>query len=154
MPGETRVPDARRAAVTPGESIHASCVALGGRALLIRGASGAGKSALALELISRGAALVSDDQTILRREGDQVIASAPPSIKGRIEARGVGLLHAPEAGPSEVAALVDLSQVECERLPPARETDILGVTLPVIHRSDMTCFPAALILYLTDGRYA
>ena len=129
MPGETRVPDARRAAVTPGESIHASCVALGGRALLIQGASGAGKSTLALELISRGAALVSDDQTILRRDGDQVIAS-------------------------EVAALVDLSQVECERLPPARETDILGVTLPVIHRSDMTCFPAALILYLTHGRYA
>ena len=47
------------------ETIHASCVAIDGRALLIEGASGDGKSDLALRLIDRGATLVSDDYTCL-----------------------------------------------------------------------------------------
>ena len=52
------------------ETVHASTVATGGRAVLLSGPSGSGKSDLALRLIDRGFTLVSDDQTIVRREGD------------------------------------------------------------------------------------
>ena len=50
------------------ETIHVSSVAIGGRAVLIGGRSGAGKSDLALRLIDRGASLISDDYTFVRRE--------------------------------------------------------------------------------------
>ncbi len=136
------------------ETVHGSCVALAGRALLIRGASGQGKSALALDLLSRGAMLISDDRTILRRKKAQIIASAPEAIAGRIEARGVGILHVPAAEPAPLVAIVDLDTPETERLPPERSTKLLGVTLPLVRNSEMTCFPAALILYVTHGRFA
>ncbi len=64
---------------------HASCVAYGGRGVLILGASGRGKSALALRLMALGAVLVADDRTDLCREGDSVMARAPDAIKGMIE---------------------------------------------------------------------
>ena len=62
------------------ETTHASTVAVDGRAVLISGPSGSGKSDLALRLLDRGFTLVSDDQTIVRREGNRLIASAPPTI--------------------------------------------------------------------------
>ena len=67
--------------------VHASCVALGGRGVLILGGSGAGKSGLALQLMAYGAALVSDDRTILSNRDGALQAAAPDTIRGRIEAR-------------------------------------------------------------------
>ena len=69
------------------DTIHASAVALDGRGLLILGAAGSGKSALALELMARGARLVSDDQVALSVEGGRLIARAPAAIRGRIETK-------------------------------------------------------------------
>ncbi|QYX55819.1 HPr kinase/phosphatase C-terminal domain-containing protein [Roseovarius sp. SCSIO 43702] len=133
--------------------VHASCVALGSRALLIRGKAGAGKSSLALDLLSRGASLVSDDRTEITRTGEGLRVAAPAPIRGRIEARGLGLLNAPVATDGAILiAVVDLDTPETERLPPARETELLGITLPILRASPMTCFPAALILYLGHGR--
>ena len=60
------------AALLSSETMHASTVASGGRAVLISGPSGSGKSDLALRMIDRGFALVSDDQTIVRRQGDRL----------------------------------------------------------------------------------
>ncbi len=70
------------------ESFHATTVAIDGRAVLLTGPSGAGKSDLALRLLDRGFALVSDDRTIVRREGDRLLASPPPQIAGKLEVRG------------------------------------------------------------------
>ena len=92
------------------------------------------------------------------REGDVLHVTAPETIpdtiRGGIEARGVGLLRAPVASSGVLACVVDMDAEETERLPPMRETDILGVTLPLLRHSVMTCFPAAVLLYLTHGRFA
>ncbi|WP_224823987.1 HPr kinase/phosphorylase [Cognatishimia sp. MH4019] len=132
--------------------VHASCVAVSGKALLIIGPSGTGKSSLALELMALGAQLVADDQTALRLDGNRVIAQCPPSIEGRIEARGIGLLNAPPSGPTPVVAILDLATSERDRLPPFREAVLLGQVLPLLHKAGNTAFPAALMQYLKEGR--
>ncbi|MDO5705850.1 MAG: HPr kinase/phosphatase C-terminal domain-containing protein, partial [Paracoccus sp. (in: a-proteobacteria)] len=98
-----------------GKVIHASSVAIDGRGLLILGPSGAGKSALALALMAMGAVLVSDDRTVLRRDGDMVLADAPDSLRGLIEARGIGILRADSAGAVPVVLVVDLGRAEDAR---------------------------------------
>src|SRR3954469_6681496 len=74
------------------ETLHASTVATEGRAVLITGPSGSGKSDLTLRLLDRGFALVSDDQTIVKRDGDRLLASPPPNISGKLEIRGIGIV--------------------------------------------------------------
>src|SRR3954466_2404822 len=75
------------------ETVHASTVASEGRAVLITGPSGSGKSDLALRLLDRGFTLVSDDQTLVRRTGDRLIASAPAALAGKLEIRGIGIVE-------------------------------------------------------------
>ncbi|MGR3496562.1 HPr kinase/phosphorylase [Citreimonas sp.] len=133
-------------------TLHASAVALNGRGLLIRGASGSGKSGLALQLMALGASLVSDDRTVVSRAGAQVRLNAPDTIRGRIEARGVGILNADAVRDATLVAVVDLDTPEAERLPPHRVTDILGVAVALIHNCAHTSFPAALRQYLDAGR--
>ncbi len=132
--------------------IHATTVAHKGRAVLIRGASGSGKSGLALQLIALGAALVADDRTQLRREKHTLLADAPAPIRSQIEARGVGILAAPAAGPTPVTLVVDLDETETDRLPPARETRLLGLSVPLLRKIDAHHFPAAIMVYLEHGR--
>jgi serine kinase of HPr protein (carbohydrate metabolism regulator) len=93
-----------------------SCIAIDGRAVLIEGESGVGKSDLALRLIDRGAALVSDDYTLLQRSGAELIASPPETIAGKIEVRGLGILPVPNIERAPVALLVRLDEAP-ERLP-------------------------------------
>lgn len=135
-------------------ALHASCVALGASAVLITGASGAGKSSLALQLMALGAVLVSDDKTCLRHTENGLLATAPASIKGLIEARGVGILAAETRQFAIVRLLVDLDRSETERLPPQRSQNILGQTLPVLHNVKAAHFAAAIIQYLKGGRAA
>ncbi|MBC7132555.1 MAG: serine kinase [Roseovarius sp.] len=139
------MPDAR--AMT-GEVHHASCVALAGRAVLILGAAGAGKSSLALQLMAMGAGLVADDRTRLWREADRVMADAPDTIRGLIEARGVGILRPGAIGPVPLALVVDLDREASERLPPLRSITLAGVTLPLFANLPRAHFPAAIALYL------
>ncbi|MCY4304789.1 MAG: HPr kinase/phosphatase C-terminal domain-containing protein [Aestuariivita sp.] len=133
------------------EIFHASCVAAYNRAALIVGPSNSGKSSLALELIARGAVLVSDDRTVLSCESSSLIAKAPLEICGIIEARGVGLLRAENFGAAQVSLIVNLGRVEDERLPPIHYQTILGISLPVLFDVKVPYFPAAILQYLKEG---
>lgn len=132
--------------------VHASTVAIEGKGLLITGASGRGKSGLALQLMAYGARLISDDQTHLSRVGTDIIASAPETIAGMIEMRGVGLLNASTAPPTPLRYVIDMDHTETERLPPVRFKTLLDVNLPLINRSDHAAWPAGLMQLVKEGR--
>ena len=114
----------------PATTIHATTVAIGGRAVLIEGPSGAGKSDLALRLIDRGAVLVSDDYTCLASDGSTLYAQAPATIAGRLEVRGVGIVDMACHGPLPVALAVALG--EPDRLPEPQERLIADVAVPLV----------------------
>ncbi|MCU0900267.1 MAG: serine kinase [Cypionkella sp.] len=135
-------------------TLHATTVAFEGRAILIKGASGSGKSALGLELLSIGARLVADDQTVVTAEGPDLIASCPPPLRGLIEARGLGLLRAPHDPQARVALVVDLDQTEEARLPPERSITIMGQPLSLVLGVRAAHFHVALRHYVLYGRQA
>src|SRR5438046_8865508 len=88
--------------------LHATAIAIDGRAVLLRGTSGAGKSDLALRLIDAGARLVADDQSELRRQGERILVRAPATIGGLIEVRGVGIVRLHPLAAAPRALTVDL----------------------------------------------
>lgn len=135
-------------------TVHASCVDVQGRGLLILGASGTGKSALALSLMALGARLVADDRTILTARGDGLIATCPPKLRGLIEARNLGILTADPVASSPLVLAVDLDQTEAQRLPPLRHVSFCERTITLVHSVPSPHFPAALLQYLRAGRQA
>jgi serine kinase of HPr protein (carbohydrate metabolism regulator) len=125
------------------ELVHGTCVALGQHAALLRGPSGSGKSDLALRflfLARRGPAaleppaMVADDQVSIQRSGTRVLATAPESIRGQMEVRGLGIVGAKSAASAEIVVVVDLvAPGEVPRLPADNATvDLLGVKLPLL----------------------
>ncbi len=143
------------------ECVHATAIAAGGRAVLIRGASGAGKSDLALRCLSLAptallpfaAALVSDDQVRLRLQDGKIFASAPAELKGMLEVRGLGILRVPAVEVAEVVLIADLVASErVERLPdPWQLADILGHKIPVLRLwARETSAPVKLLMALSS----
>ncbi|WP_110814095.1 HPr kinase/phosphatase C-terminal domain-containing protein [Pseudoroseicyclus aestuarii] len=132
--------------------LHATCAAWQGRAVLIGGASGSGKSALGLALLGWGCDLVADDRTLLGVEGGALTARCPPRLQGLIEARGVGLLAARAVPEARVALAVTLDSIETERLPPRRSISLLGIEIPFLHKVETAHFAAAILQYLKAGR--
>jgi HPr kinase/phosphorylase len=139
---------------TTAETLHASCVAVDGKGLLILGPSGSGKSSLALEMIALGARLVADDQVALSRRGAALVARCPGPLSGMIEARGVGLLRCDPLPQTEIALVADLGAAETARLPEKHAIVLLGCRLDLVRLPSNAHFPAALLVYLRGGRVA
>ena len=132
------------------ETLHASTVALDGRAVLIMGISGSGKSDLALRLIDRGFTLVSDDQTIVKKLGTKLIASAATNIRGKLEIRGVGIVDMEASDNVPIALAVELTS-DVTRLPDdSRERPILGIGVPLISVDAMTASAASKVALALD----
>jgi len=127
------------------EMLHATTVAKHGRAVIIAGRSGSGKSDLALRLFDRGFALVSDDQTMARKADGRLIASAPPTIRGRLEVRGIGIVEVDAIDDVPVCLFVELSEA-VERMPEAGlERMLLGIAVPLIGIDAMSASAAAKV---------
>jgi serine kinase of HPr protein (carbohydrate metabolism regulator) len=121
--------------------LHATAVAIDGRAVLLRGPSGCGKSDLALRLIDAGARLIADDQSELRRFGDVVLVRAPATIAGLFEVRGLGIPRFDALAEAPVGLIAELVAGDrIERLPPRRIGTLLGVAVPLI---EITPFEAS-----------
>ncbi|WP_420136469.1 HPr kinase/phosphorylase [Sphingomonas sp.] len=114
-------------------TLHASCVAIHGRAVLLTGVSGSGKSDLALRLIDRGATLVGDDGIVVEARGGRLHARSGPNIEGQIEVRGIGILTAPTIAEAPLALAIALDR-PVPRMPdetlPVRVIE--GLTLPLL----------------------
>lgn len=140
-------------------AVHASCVLVGRSAVLIRGASGSGKSRLALALIDAlpgKARLVADDRVHLFAANGRLLAAAPDAIKGRMEIRGLGIRAVDYEPLALVMLVVDLEAFDAARMPEdaARSIEISGVKLsrlPVA--ADEAALPSVLaaINELTRG---
>lgn len=133
-------------------NLHATAVAVDGRGLLILGASGAGKSALALRMIALGARLVADDRVLIEPRDGRLIASAPAGLRGVIEARGVGLLRAEALDEAPLALAVDLDRPPAARMPHLREMRYFGTEIELIFAGGVTTLDATLIQLLRFGR--
>jgi len=118
------------------ETIHASAVAIDGRGILIRGRSGSGKSALVVGLIDRDPAttrLVADDRVVLTLADGHLVATAPASLAGKLEVRGIGIVEIPALSSCSIALVVDIAPPrECPRMPAAEALTVMvhGVAVP------------------------
>jgi len=123
-------------------SIHASAVLIGAKAVLIRGASGSGKSQLAWALIQAAqnapagtlpfARLVGDDRVHVEASGGSLLVRPAPALAGLIEIRGLGIRRLPHEAVAVIGLVVDLAATDAARFP-AEETAataISGVGLP------------------------
>ncbi|HSI86998.1 MAG: HPr(Ser) kinase/phosphatase [Candidatus Methylacidiphilales bacterium] len=73
---------------------HGSMVDIQGIGVMVRGASGIGKSECVLSLIERGHSLVSDDVTRIRSlEGRELIGTASELSRFHMEVRGLGIIN-------------------------------------------------------------
>ncbi len=132
--------------------LHASCVAVHDKGVLILGASGAGKSSLALQLIALGASLVADDRTEITVENGMAIARSPQPIHGLIEARGIGILRLSALPQAKLSLVVDLDQNETDRLPPRRHVSIAGIPIDLVLGPPSSHLSAAVLCYLQGQR--
>ena len=141
---------------------HASAVLLGEGAVLIRGPSGSGKSALAMALVelasrSRFARLVGDDRVTLQGAGGRLLVRPVAAIAGLVERRGLGLTPVSHEAAAVVAMVVDLAEGQPARLPEPEDmvVEIAGVTLPrlLLPRAgaDPLLVLAALDLFTTSA---
>jgi serine kinase of HPr protein (carbohydrate metabolism regulator) len=113
--------------------VHGTSVALDGEGVLLRGPSGCGKSDLALRLIDQGARLVADDQTELTLEGGDIAMTAPATIAGQIEVRGIGVVRVPSVATAPLRMVVDLvPPAAVERMPEPSACVLLGRSVPLL----------------------
>jgi len=142
--------------MTAAQPLHATAVAqwapgLGWRAVLVSGSSGAGKSDLALRLMGRGWRLVADDYVHVFASGGALYATAPETIVGRIEARGVGVLDVCVRGVVRLVMVVELTEREVERLPEPETRILADLPLPLLR---LAGFKASVVEKVAAGMAA
>ena len=134
---------------SPTLTVHAAAVSWDGRAVLILGAAGSGKSGLALRLMARGADLVADDRVVLSRMADgRLAARAPEALSGMIEARGIGILRVQVVAEAAVVLAVTLDETPETRMPQSRTITYLDSTVRLISGRDLPNLDAVLTLFL------
>ena len=111
---------------------QASCVAINGRALMIEGPPGSGKSRLILALIDRGAVLVGDDGVSLEERGGRLYASPAPATTGLLEVRNLGLLTYPTLSNVRVALVIRLDPEAPRFIDAAQQVDLHRAILPLV----------------------
>lgn len=111
---------------------QATAVAIGGRALLIEGPPGSGKSSLALALIDRGAMLIGDDGVMLEAAGGQLLAHPHPETRGLLEVRGLGLLTFETCETAPVALVLRLDSGAPRFVEAAESAERAGVSVPLL----------------------
>lgn len=140
--------------MTETTQLHATCVSIGGRGVLLLGDPGAGKSDLALRLIEAGAELVADDRVNMSVKNRELVATAPEKLSGLIEARGVGLLSLHAQHHATIALAVKLvAREQVERMPEPEFFDCLGLRVPLLslHAFDLST-ESKIRLYLQRRR--
>ena len=132
---------------------HGSCVDFNGKSILAIGASGSGKSSLALGLIALGGDLISDDQVILTDDDKGVIVTSPSSIRGKIEAYSVGVLNCPNRENGYLQLVIDLSVEPKKRFPEPATVQIGSHDIEVIAGKGVSNLPMAAKLLTLYGRH-
>lgn len=125
-------------------AVHGTAVVIGEAGVLIRGASGAGKSALALALVEEGrragvfARLVGDDRVLLTCAHARLLMRPHPRIAGQIERRGQGVGLAVHETAVVLRCVVDIAPngappprmpEECERCVAIEGVDVPRLSL-------------------------
>jgi HPr kinase/phosphorylase len=130
----------------PSEEIHGSLVNIFGKGVLIKGASGIGKSEITLDLVKKNHMFVGDDRIVLKRKANKIFGRSHPIIANMVEVRGIGIINIAETygfqiimEESPIDLIIELSHFELnngdnyERIGRSFETvKILGTKIPYI----------------------
>ena len=131
--------------------MHASCVDVNGSGVLIVGRSGSGKSSLAINLLALGSKLVADDQCELIRKNNGFRISKPASLPKSIEIRGVGLVSVPMVNETSLDWVVNMDEVEKERMPTPQFTEIGGFRVPTVFGKDMDDLASRIYVLVSNA---
>jgi len=126
--------------------LHGTCVLLDDIGVLLRGASGSGKSDLALRLIDGGALLVADDRVDITRDQDNLWAKPPETLAGKLEVRGIGIVAMPFYPKAPIRLIVDLvADRAVDRLPLDLSVSVLDIAVPCLRLDPFTASAPAKI---------
>ncbi len=139
--------------LAPKITIHGVMLGMYGLGLLIIGESGIGKSECALDLITKGHRLISDDVVTIKKIGDILEGSSPELTKEHLEIRGLGIINIRDLfGVSSIGQnkQIDLC-IELKKWDEVVDVDRLGLEMQEENIFDIKI--PKFILPVSSGRY-